>query len=518
MIDFEYLSRISLYHMLEKTVKEYPDHLAVIDGSIQMTYSQLKDSVDGFASRLVEKGFQKGDRVGLMLPNGIHYVISYYAIQRLGGTVVQVNPLYQTSELEYIIDDATPKWFVCQLHQSEKVDRIEKFNGINIIYTKNKNGDDQILFQEMVTDLPVKNIDAKEDIAVIQYTGGTTGKSKGAMLTHFNILSNIHQSGHVFSALIKKGEERILGVAPLTHAMAMTNLNYTMLNAATYIILEKFDATKVLEMVRVHRPTYFLGSPTMYIALLNHPDLEKYDLSCFKICLSGSAPLPVEIINKLAEKTGANIFEGYGQTEVTTSTHRTPIDGRRKIGSVGMPIPYTEAKIVDIENGIEEMPIGESGELIVKGPQVMKGYWNKPKETQEAIRNGWLYTGDLATLDEDGFYYIVGRKKDMVIAGGLNIYPDEVEAVLYQHPAVAETCLFGVPDLYLGEKLVGVVVLKKGEILSEQELLSWCETRIAKFKIPRAIEFRDELPKTIVGKILRRKLVEEFKSKQTQNI
>jgi long-chain acyl-CoA synthetase len=514
LIDFEFLSRSSLYEMLEQTSKEYPEHIAVIDGSLSMTYSQLKKSVDAFASVLVQKGFQKGDRIGLMLPNGIHYVISYYAAQRLGGTVVQVNPLYQSSELQYIIDDATPKWFVCQPHQAEKINSLDIFSHVHVIYTKNENNEDSILLTEIVTELPPIDINAKEDVAVIQYTGGTTGRSKGAMLTHFNIMVNIRQSGKVFAEVIEDGAERILGVAPLTHAMAMTNMNYTVFHAATYIILEKFDTTMVLEIVRKYRPTYFLGSPTMYIAILNHPDLANYDLTCFKICLSGSAPLPVEVIKSLEEKTGANIFEGYGLSEATTSSHRTPLNGKRKIGSVGPTIPYTEAKIVDLENGLDEMPVGESGELIIKGPQVMKGYWNMPMETAEAIRDGWLYTGDIATKDEDGFYYIVGRKKDMVIAGGLNIYPAEVEEVLYQHPAIEETCVFGVPDSYLGEKLLAIVVLKKGASLSEKELLSWCESRVARYKVPRGIEFREALPKTIVGKILRRKLVDEFTSKQ----
>ena len=231
-----------------------------------------------------------------------------------------------------------------------------------------------------------------------------------------------------------------------------------------------------------------------------------------KVCLSGSAPLPVEIIKELDRKTGAHIFEGYGLSEATTSSHRTPID-QRKIGSVGIPIPLTESKIVDADTGIRELPAGESGELIIKGPQVMKGYWNKPEETAMTIRDGWLYTGDIAIRDEDGFYFIVGRKKDMVIAGGLNIYPAEVEEVLYQHPAIAETCVFGVPDSYLGEKLLAIVILKSGVSISEKEILEWCEGRMARYKIPRAIEFRDELPKTIVGKILRRKLVEEYKEK-----
>ncbi len=510
LVDFEHLSRFSIYQMFEQTAKEYPNHLAVIDGSIQLTYSQLKDSVDAFAAFLFQQGFQKGDRIGLMLPNGIHYVIAYYATQRLGGTVVQVNPLYQAAELEYIIEDSTPTWFVCKLEQTEKLKKIEKCESIKIISTVNKLGNDQLLLKASSSELPPLHIHSKEDIAVIQYTGGTTGKSKGAMLTHFNILANIQQAGLVFKDVINKGSERILGVAPLTHAMAMTNMNYTFMNAATYIILEKFDAAKVLELVEMYRPTYFLGSPTMYIAILNDPELGKYDLSCFKICLSGSSPLPIKVIKDLEEKTGAHIFEGYGLSEATTSTHRTPLNGKRKIGSVGLPIPYTESKIVDTDNGIDEMPAGVSGELILKGPQVMKGYWGKPQETAEAIRNGWLYTGDIATCDEDGFYYIVGRKKDMVIAGGLNIYPVEVEEVLYQHPAIAETCVFGVPDAYLGEKLLAIVVLKQGAFVSEKELLSWCENRIARYKVPRGIEFRTELPKTIVGKVLRRKLVEEY--------
>ncbi|MGX9135123.1 long-chain-fatty-acid--CoA ligase [Rummeliibacillus sp. JY-2-4R] len=514
LINFTSLSRQSIYEILEKTAKEYPNHIAVIDGSLQLTYSQLKESVIAFASVLVQKGFQKGDRIGLMLPNGIHYVISYYAAQRLGGTVVQVNPVYQRYELEYIVEDATPRWFVCEPHQEEKLTKIEMFEKINIIYTKDENDIDQLQLKKIVELLPPLNIDPKEDIAVIQYTGGTTGRSKGVMLTHFNILANIHQTGQVFEEVIKKGSERILGVAPLTHAMAMTNMNYTILNAATYIILEKFNASKVLELVREYRPTYFLGSPTMYIALLNHPDVENYDLSCFKICLSGSAPLPVEVIKKLEEKTGAIVFEGYGLSEATTSTHRTPLGEKRIIGSVGKPIPYTEAKIVDIEHGMDELPFGEKGELIIKGPQVMKGYWKKPQETDEVIRDGWLFTGDIARRDEDGFYYIVGRKKDMVIAGGLNIYPAEVEDVLYQHPAIAETCAFGVPDPYLGEKLLAIVVLKSGEKLTEQQLLSWCEGRIARYKVPRGVVFQDELPKTIVGKILRRKLVEEYMNSQ----
>ncbi|MCH6263973.1 MULTISPECIES: long-chain-fatty-acid--CoA ligase [Neobacillus] len=513
MLNLNDISQLSIYEMLEQSVQKYPHRLAVIDGLIELDYVRLKETVDAFASVLYQKGFQKGDRVGLMLPNSVHYMVSYYAAMRLGGIVVQVNPLYQTSELEYMLEDADPKWFICGRNQSEKLERVKKFENVHVIFTEDENGSNQVLLKEKVNELPPLNINPKEDIAVLQYTGGTTGKSKGVMLTHFNIVCNIHQSGEVVAPVMVEGEERLLGISPLTHAMAMTNMNNAIRTAATYIILEKFNATRVLELIRQYRPTFMVGSPTMYIALLNHPDLEKYDLSCFKICVSGSAPLPVEVIKELERKTGAQIFEGYGLSEGTTSTHRTPLGGKRKIGSVGVPIPGTVSKIVDMETGFEEVPVGENGELIIKGPQVMKGYWKKPEETMLTVRNGWLYTGDIAYRDEDGFYYISGRKKDMVIAGGLNIYPAEVEEVLYQHPKVAEACAFGVPDAYLGEKLLAVIVLKKGESLTENEFLSWCEGRIARYKIPRAVEFRDALPKTIVGKILRRQLVEEYKTK-----
>ncbi|MGN1385316.1 MAG: long-chain fatty acid--CoA ligase [Bacillus sp. (in: firmicutes)] len=512
-INLTRLSELSLYEVLNQTASQCPQQLAIIDENIKLNYADLKVAVDRFASVLYKKGFQKGDRIGLMLPNGYHYIISYYAAQRLGGIVVQVNPLYQKLELEYMLSDSIPKWFVCESMQAEKIEKIDAFSNVNVIFTKNEINQDNIYLIEGTIELPLLKINPQEDLAVIQYTGGTTGTSKGVMLTHFNIVCNIHQSGSVFASVLKKSEERILGIAPLTHAMAMTNLNYTFLMAATYIVVEKFAVTKVLEKIKKYKPTMMLGSPTMYIALLNFPQLESDDLSSFKICLSGSAPLPVEVLKELERKTGAKIIEGYGLSEATTSTHRTPPDGLRKIGSVGVPIPLTKSKIVDAEGGIKELPSGENGELIIKGPQIMKGYWNKPVETEEVLKDGWLYTGDIAVCDEDGYYYIVGRKKDMVIAGGLNIYPAEVEELLFQHPAAAEACVFGVPDPYLGEKLLAIVILKDGENLTEQDLLQWCEGKIARYKIPRGIEFRDSLPKTIVGKVLRRKLVEEYKEK-----
>ncbi|MFS0590544.1 long-chain fatty acid--CoA ligase [Cytobacillus horneckiae] len=510
MIDQEALSKLTLYDLLLQSAMEFPSKMAVIDGSLQFTYEELVKAVDAFSSSLYYQGFRKGDRVGMMLPNSIHYIVSYYAVQRLGGIVVQVNPQYQAVELDYIMVDAEPKWFICERIQHGKIREVRAFNDVHVIFTTDDYGADRILQPSSGVQPEQVSISPKADIAVIQYTGGTTGKSKGVMLTHFNIVCNIHQSGEAFSDVLNKGEERILGVAPLTHAMAMTNMNNSVRLASTFIILGKFDAGKVLELIRKYQPTMMLGSPTMYIALLNLQDLQPNDLSCFKICISGAAPIPAEVLKNLEKKSGAHILEGYGLSEGTTSTHRTPLNKKRKIGSVGSPIALTEAKIVDEETGTKELPPGEKGELIIKGPQVMKGYWKKPEETNLTIKGGWLYTGDIAVRDEDNYYFIVGRKKDMVIAGGLNIYPAEVEEVIYQHSDIAEACTFGVPDPYLGEKLYAVVILKEGAKLTDKELYSWCEGKIARYKIPRVIEFRDSLPKTIVGKILRRTLVEEF--------
>ncbi|MDC0759540.1 AMP-binding protein [Brevibacillus sp. AG] len=271
---------------------------------------------------------------------------------------------------------------------------------------------------------------------------------------------------------------------------------------------------RILELIRKHRPTYFTGSPTMYIAILNHPDLQKDDLLCFQMCIGGSAPLPVEVMKNFEQKTGVPIIEGYGLSEATCAVMRNPLIGQRKVGSVGLPLPNSDAKIVDTATGTKEMPVGESGELIVKGPQVMKGYWKNQQETERTIRDGWLYTGDIGTMDSEGYFYIVGRKKDMIITGGFNVYPVEVEEVIYQHPAVLEACVYGVPDPYRGETIKAVIVLGRQANVTEEDIQSWCRERLTRYKVPRLIEFREALPKTHVGKILRSKLVEEERNKQ----
>lgn len=511
------IPNLSLYNLLERSTLDYPDHLAVIDRDKELTYAQLKRASDRLAAELYRRGFRKGERVALMLPNSMEYIISYYAIHRLGGVIVQVNPMYQSFELEHILRDSEATWFIGYREQKNKLEQAGLADRLTILVADREPGKENCLYDWIAQgdgELPPLDMDPKEDLAVLQYTGGTTGKSKGVMLTHFNLVSNVYTSFASFGGVLTRPGERMLGVPPLFHVYGMTNMNMGIFAAATYIAVAKFEVNQVIDIIRKYRPTYFPGVPTMFISLLQHPDLSKSDLNCLKLCNCGSAPLPVEVMQEFEQKSGARMIDAYGLSETSPAAHRNPVMGKRKPGSVGVPIPNTDAKIVDIETGTKELPPGEPGELIIKGPQVMKGYWKNPEETNLALRDGWLYTGDIATMDEEGYFYIVGRKKDLIIAGGYNIYPVEIEEVLYQHPAVAEVCVFGVPDPYRGETVKAAIVLKKQAVASEEEIRQWCTERLAKYKVPRLVEFREALPKSTVGKILRRLLVEEEKEKQ----
>lgn len=508
------LPSMSLYQLLENTVKDFPEYKAIIDGDKELTYRQLKDAADRFALALYQLGFRKGDQIAVMLPNCMEYIISYFGIQRLGGLVVQVNPMYKQSELEYILQDSEAKWFIGHAEQKEKLEQIGLDTQLVLIWVNTLGDQHEYDFYLLISDaqgeLPVLDIDPLEDLAVLQYTGGTTGRSKGVMLTHSNLVSNVVQSFTFSGGVFERPGERLLSISPFFHVYGMTSaMNIGIYAAATIICSVRFEINHTLELIRKHQPTFFPGVPTMYIALLHHPDSSSSGLDCIKVCNSGSAPMPMEVMHEYERKTGTRIMEGYGLSETSPVTHRNPIRGQRKPGSIGLPIPNTDCKIVDLETGTIELPPGEPGELIIKGPQVMKGYWKRPEETALNLRGGWLYTGDIATMDEEGYFYIVGRKKEMIIAGGYNIYPIEVEDVIYQHPAVEEACVFGVPDLYRGETVKVAIVRRKGMQVCEQDIIDWCKERIAKYKVPRIVEFKDELPKTNVGKILRRSLVEE---------
>jgi long-chain acyl-CoA synthetase len=355
---------------------------------------------------------------------------------------------------------------------------------------------------------PIVEVKADE-IALLQYTGGTTGFSKGAMLTHRNLVADVLQCVS-WNVEAERGRERMLAVLPFFHVYGMTvAMNEAIELAATIILLPRFNVDDTLEAINLYQPTRFPGVPTMYMGIINHPRVREYNISSIKICSSGSAPMPVEAQTRFEKMTGAKISEGYGLTEASPVTHANPFLGKRKIGSIGLPRPDTDAKIVDLETGEKDLPPGQEGELCIRGPQVMQGYWNRPEETRNALRDGWLYTGDIARMDEEGYFYIIDRKKDMVICSGYNVYPREIEEVLYQHPKIQEACILGVPDPYRGETVKAFVVLRPNERATPEEIIAYCQKNMARYKVPTMVEFRRELPKSHVGKVLRKILREE---------
>ncbi|MCG8401196.1 MAG: long-chain fatty acid--CoA ligase [Firmicutes bacterium] len=534
---------VPLFDFMEQAARKHPSQTAIIFMGLKMTYSQLKDSTDRFATALHSMGVTKGDRVAIMLPNCPQAVIAYFAVIRLGAVAVMTNPLYMERELSHQLRDSQAETiiFLDALH-SKVLKVVPNTNVKNIIVTgikdylpfplcclypikAKKQGmdlnvppDEKILkFKDLIKNNspapPRVEIDSEKDLALLQYTGGTTGLSKGAMLTHKNLVANALQVKAWFPDC-QEAEERMLCVLPFFHVFGMTvAMNLTISISSTMILVPRFEIDTVLKQINKHKPTLFPGAPTMYVAVISHPDVKKYNISSIKVCISGAAPLPVEVQEKFEAMTGGKLVEGYGLTESSPVTHCNPIYGKRLAGSIGQPLPNTNMKVMDSDLGTQEMSMGEVGELCIQGPQVMKGYWNMPEETAKTLRDGWLYTGDMARISEDGFTYIVDRKKDMVIAGGYNIYPREVEEVLYEHPKVKEAVVAGVPDAYHGEALKAYCVLKEGETATDKDIMEFCKQNLAKYKVPRVVEFRDELPKTMVGKILRRVLVEEEKAK-----
>lgn len=534
---------ITLQQYLIDTAKEYPKKKALYFMGKELTYSQLYKEALKFANYLVEIGLKKGDRVSIMLPNCPQAVIGYYGTLLAGGIVVQTNPLYMERELEYQLSDSGAKFILCldilypRVRKVKGVTNIEHIivTGIkdylpfpkNMIYpfiqkkqygivVKVEHKGKNHLFSNIMVygnDNEINvSVSPKEDLALLQYTGGTTGFPKGVMLTHENLVSNVVMCAH-WMYKGKKGEERVLGILPFFHVYGMTTvMNLSILQASQMILMPKFDAEDTLKTIQKKKPTMFPGAPTIYIGLLNHPDIKKYDLSSVEACISGSAPLPVEVQEKFEAVTGGKLVEGYGLTESSPVTHANFIWTKRVSGSIGVPWPDTDAKIISLDTG-EEVAPKEIGELVVKGPQIMKGYWNKPEETEAVLKDGWLYTGDVGYMDEEGYFYIVDRKKDMIIAGGFNIYPREIEEVLYENEKVQEAVVAGIPDPYRGETVKAYVVLKDGVECTEEELNDFARKHLAAYKVPRAYEFRKELPKTAVGKILRRTLVEEEKAK-----
>ncbi|MFC4355966.1 long-chain-fatty-acid--CoA ligase [Chryseomicrobium palamuruense] len=538
---------VPIQEFLTRSAKKYPENTAIHFMGKEMNYEELYESSLKFANYLKTLGIEKGDRVAIMLPNCPQGVIAYYGILYAGGVVVQTNPLYTEREAQYQLKDSGAKAIITLDILYPRISKIMNetdlenliITGIkdylpfpkNLVYpfiqkkqygfsVKVEHRGANHLFTEVIKVAKAEpinvEIDADHDLAMLQYTGGTTGFPKGVMLTHKNLVSNVTMCKNWLYEC-KDGQERVLGILPFFHVYGMTTvLVLSVMQGNTMILLPKFDVETALKTIDKQKPTLFPGAPTIYIGILNSPNLEKYDLSSINACISGSAALPVEIQEKFERVTGGRLVEGYGLTETSPVTHANLIYTDKRVkGSIGIPWPDTESAVFQMDS-TEPLPVGEVGEIAVRGPQVMQGYWNRPEETAMTIRNGWLLTGDLGYMDEDGYFYVVDRKKDMVIAGGFNIYPREIEEVLYEHEAIQECVVAGIPDPYRGETVKAYIVLKEGHHVTEEDLDTYCRTKLAAFKVPRFYEFRDELPKTAVGKILRRTLIEEEKEKLKQ--
>jgi long-chain acyl-CoA synthetase len=521
-----------LYQILQIASAAYREKPAVAFMGASIDFGNVKGLVDRLATALATLGVVKGDRVGIMLPNCPQYLISFFAIVRLGAIVVNVNPIYTPREVEMVAKDSGMRAIIALDLLAPNIFGVRANSAIeHVIVTSLLDcsatpdnappaPEGALSFKSLISevpevDLPRVEIDPAEDVAVLQYTGGTTGVPKGAMLTHRNLYTNTLQSWAWGGPLTRQGDERYLMVIPYFHIYGQTvGLLLGAWNGAMQIPIPKFDPNLLIEAIKQYKPTFFPSAPTLYISMLNHPEIKTCGLENVRRFNSGSAPLPIEVIERFEKLSGAMLYEGYGLTEASPTTHSTPTLAKRKIGSVGLPFPSTECKIVDLETGERVVPVGEAGELCVRGPQVMKGYWNRPEETAIALRDGWLYTGDVARMDEDGFFYIVQRKKDMIIVSGFNVYPNEVEDVLFTHPAVLEAVVIGVPDQYRGEAVKAFIVLRPGANATADEVTEFCRANLAKYKVPTLVEFMPSLPKSAVGKVLRRELREMEGQKQ----
>lgn len=544
---------VPLQHLLEDTARRYPNHTAtklvlkyLLGGKLTvggtLTYRQLNDYADRFAAALSAMGIKAGDRVGVMLPNSPQFVIAFFGALKAGAIVVNINPTYTPHELQHQLNDSGAETIIMLNLFYNRLNEVRAKTSIrNVIVThifdllsrpikllvrsaqkKEKDwvdvqpGNDVHLFEDVLS-RPLKNTPKPaqvrpDDIALFQYTGGTTGVPKAAMLTHRNLVSNTLQVV-AFLPSARPGNERIMAAIPFFHVYGMTAaMNFAIyLGSQMIIVPNPRPIDNVMRIIDKERATVFPGVPAMYNGIINHPDVKNVDLSSIKVCISGSAALPMEVQEQFGKLTGGRLVEGYGLTETSPVTHCNPVFGERRDGSIGLPLPNVEARIINPDTGFP-VPWGsdETGELVVRGPNVMKGYWNRPEETASTIdEDGWLHTGDIARMDEDGFFYIVDRKKDMINASGYKVLPREVEEVLFSHPKVLEAAVAGVPDSYRGETVKAFVVAKPGMSPTADELISYCREQLAPYKVPRQIEFREELPKTQVGKVLRRVLVDE---------
>ncbi|HEX9741658.1 MAG TPA: long-chain fatty acid--CoA ligase [Nitrospiraceae bacterium] len=528
-----------LAHLVARSSSKFPDRPALLFYGRAIRYRELDELVNRFAQALLRIGIGKGSVVAIMLPNLPQTVIAFYGILRAGATVTMVNPLYVEPEIRQQLTDAGCETLVVLKQFYPKVERlleegclarvivagveeylpwlkrllypIKAWREGSHVRTPARPGVQPFCSLLDTPSAPPAVSVSPDDTALLQYTGGTTGVPKGVVLTHRNLVCNTWQCRQWCP--FHEGEEVILGVLPFFHVYGMSVcLNLALSMGSTLVLLPRFQVGDVLRTIVRERVSVFPGIPAMYAAINSHQRVERYDLHCIRICISGAGPLHSSVQDRFESLTGARLVEGYGLTEASPVTHVNPVEqpvDKRRRRSIGVPFPDTDARIMDMETGQRELPVGEIGELVIRGPQVMRGYWRRDEETRQVLRNGWLYTGDMARRDEDGYFYIEDRKKDMIKSGGENVYPREVEEVLFRHPKVKDAVVVGVPQELRGEFIKAYIVLKEGQQASASEILEHCRKELAKFKVPKRVEFRGELPKTIVGKVLRRVLVEE---------
>ena len=530
---------------LDRAAERWPKRKAILFQNNSITYAELKRLAETVAAGLRAGGVRRGDRVAIMLPNSPQSIVSYWGALKAGAVVVMTNPLYMETEMVHQFNDSGAETLITLDLLWPKVEAVRKRVGIKRFYVSGmqdglafplnwlyrlkswregarprvpENADVRP-FRELLRGkarYSAEGVNPVRDTALLQYTGGTTGVAKGCMLTHANLVANIQQCRAVLHSLGAE-HETFLGIMPYFHIYGLTVcVNFPTLLGATMVPFPRYQPLDVLRAIDKIQPTIFPGAPSLYLSLMQQKQVGDFNLHSIKFCISGSSPMPVEHIERFRQLTGADIIEGFGLSEASPVTHLNPLRGVRKPGAIGVPFPDTDAKIVDMEVGGEGLPPGKLGELVIRGPQVMKGYWNRPDDTASVLRNGWLFTGDIATMDEDGYFFIADRKKDLIISMGYNIYPREIDEVLCAHPDIKEAVAVGIPHGSRGEVVKAYVVLRPGASLERCDVIAWCKEKLAGYKVPRLVEFRAELPKTLVGKVLRRALRAEEEAKQRE--
>jgi len=536
---------VPLYRLLEDSAREFPDRPCTIFKGARISYAEMDELTDRLAAGLADMGVRKGTPVAIFMPNSPQFVIAFYAILKAGGIVVATNPLYTGREIEHQMNDSGTEIMLVMSNFYKLIKEVQSKTSLKTLivanikdylppvlrilfgllkekkeghYAELQAGD--LWFQDVLKKYSREqrpHVDVgPNDPAIYQYSGGTTGVSKAAIALHRNLVANTLQI-QSFMPDIKRGQEIVLMAIPMFHVYGLVaGMSFGIASAASLVMVPNpRDMEDVLQSIAKYRPTIYPGVPTMYNAINNHPDVKagKVDVSSIRGCISGSAPLLRETKVTFEKLTGGKLVEGYGLSEAPTATHCNPLSGMSKEGSIGVPLPDVDARIISLDDEQTPLGVGEIGELVIKGPQVMFGYLNMPTETANSLRDGWLYTGDIARMDEDGFFYIVDRKKELIKPSGYQVWPREVEEVIIENPKVLEVGVAGVPDAYRGETVKAWVVLKPGETATEDEIKEWCKERIAPFKVPTQVEFRAELPKTTVGKVLRRELVRQDREK-----